>query len=405
MHKKFIHGRKAQAPVPRNASFAGGLILAIGVLIIFYILFLPPTTRNEFLNITNNSTNSSINNNGFVQKVLLTANPGRILPKESNIKYSEGHSVDDVKISALTEAKIIRQENPFFIRSNIFSSKTKMIMFKLDDLADTNNLLLSFTSSKHKGVLEITLNGYEIMSYELSSSNVEPIQLPKDYLQEKNVLEFKVSKGFLASNYYNLENLKITAYVKDTTHSKSTSTFEVTDSEYQTLASAKLTYYLQCYSNEKGKVSIDINGYSLGSFIPDCDSFRKIEFPASYLSSGSNYINFETDGGDYLISQIKITPVFKDINIPTYYFELEPAEYDRVKNGTNEVVLSMRFPDSSDKEARIYVNGYVLSLSTKDLNFERVINKDYLFEHTNALKIEPNTPIEITNLDVKLKSK
>lgn len=405
MHKKFIRGKKAQSPpLPRNANWAGSLIIAIGVLIIFYILFLPPNSRNEFLNITDNQTGGN-NTITFTPKVVLRVNPGPVLPKTANIKYSGGHSIDDVRISALTGAKVIRTENPFFIRSNIFSSKTKKIMFKLADPEDTSNLLLSFTSSKHRGVLEVFLNNYEVMSYELSSTNVQPIQLPKDYLRENNTLVFMVSQGFLVSNYYNIENLKITAYVRDKSHSKSTSTFEVSDSELQTLESAKLTYYLKCYSTKPGKLSIDINGYPLGSFIPDCDSFRKIDFPTSYLTSGNNFITFETDSGDYLISQVKISPVFKSINVPTYYFELEPSLYDKIQKGDAKAILKIRFPDSNDKEGRIYVNGYVMSLSTKDLNFERVIDKDYLFKHTNALRIEPDTPIDITSLEIEVVKK
>ncbi|NIA04191.1 MAG: hypothetical protein GWP09_02465 [Nitrospiraceae bacterium] len=405
MHGKFIHGKKAQAPpIPRNANWAGSLVIVIGVLIVFYILFLPPNARNEFLNITNNQTSGLSNVTGGQNLLLFSANPGKILPKSSNMKYSEGHSIDDIRISALTEAKVLRTENPFFIKSNIFSSKTKKIMFKINDLDNTNNILLSFTSSKHKGILEIYLNGYEIMNYELSSSNIKPVELPKDYLQDQNVLEFKVSRGFLLSNYYNIENLKVTAYVKNKLHSKSTSTFQISDTELQTIDSAKLTYFIQCHSNEEGKLSIDINGYSLGSFMPDCDSFRKIEFPVSYLSSGDNYLNFATDGGDYLLSQIKITPVFKDINIPTYYFEIQPEDYKKIENNTKEVVLTMRFPDSSDKQAKIYVNGYVIGLSTNDLTFEKVIDKDYLFEHMNALKIEPDRTLEITQLRVELRN-
>jgi len=263
--------------------------------------------------------------------------------------------------------------------------------------------MLSFTSSKHKGILKILLNGYEIFNYEMTSPNIEPIELDKSLLKEDNVLEFVVSKGFLSSNYYNIENMKITAYVKNLENSKAQLSFQINPSELESFESAKLTYAVRCYSSEKGKLSININGYDLGSFVPDCDSFMKIEFPAYYLTPGQNFISFETTGGSYLIYQIRVTPEFKDINAPTYYFELKPEDYEDILNDEKELVLKMRFPDLTLKEAKVYVNGYVIGLSTRDLNFETIIDKDYLFNHTNSLKIEPSRTMEITELTLELR--
>ena len=395
--------KKSQA---KNAGYAAGLIITIGIIFLLYIFFLPPEARNDILNQTDNGSSTSDGSSGALTSgVLLRANPGMIVPKTTITKYSEGHSLSDVRIEAVTEAKLIKKEPPFTIRSNIFSTTTKTVVFSLSDINNTDNIILSFTSSKHKGILKVLLNGYEIFNYEMTSPNIEPIELDKGLLKEDNVLEFVVSKGFLSSNYYNIENMKITAYVKNLENSKALLSFQINPSELESFESAKLTYAVRCYSSEKGKLSININGYDLGSFVPDCDSFRKIEFPAYYLTPGQNFISFETTGGIYLIYQIRVTPEFKDINAPTYYFELKPEDYEDILNDEKELVLKMRFPDLTLKEAKVYVNGYVIGLSTRDLNFETVIDKDYLFNHTNSLKIEPSRTMEITELTLELRDK
>ena len=391
--------KKAQ----NSASYAGGFVIAIAVLLFLYVLFLPPEQRQELL--SENQTQTQEQNETITeQSVLLLENPGRIVPKTITQKYSEGHSLGEVRIYTLTEAVTIKRINPFYISSSIFSEKKKQVNFRIKDLENTKNLILSFNVNSHKGRLIIKLNGEEIFNNEIKTQNPEPVLLDEDLIQEENIIEFSVSKPSLFSkNFYDLSNIRIIGYKTDTSHKKSVLTFQVSSSEYQTLESLRLKYFIDCYSKETGKLSIKINGFSLGSFTPECQSVRVIEFPAHYLIEGQNSISFETEEGDYLIYQIRIEPVFKEISHPTYYFELTSEQYKEIMNETKNLVLTMNFPDDSQKEAKIYINGYVIGLTTRDLSFETTIDKEYLFEHLNSLKIEPDKTIEITELKLEIK--
>ncbi|MEM2121736.1 MAG: hypothetical protein QXU20_03725 [Candidatus Woesearchaeota archaeon] len=383
-----------------SASYAGGLIIAIAVLIFFYVLLIPPESRRELLNesIKNESQQEQKNE---AEYVLLLENPGRIMPKTITEKYSEGHKLNDVRIYSITQAITIKRINPFYIGSTFFSQDKKTFVFKIDDIKNIRNVVLSFNAESRKGRLIIKLNGVEIFNSEIKSYNPEPIVLDQDLLEQENTLEFSVSKpGFFSKNHYELSDIKILGYKTDLSRTKSTQTFQITSSEYQTLESMSLKFFIDCYSKENGKVRINLNGYEIGYFTPDCNAPMLFNFPSYYLIQGQNTIYFEIERGDYLIYQLRLEPVFKEITNPTYYFQIPEDEYNKIINESRQVILKLRFADTSEKEAKIYINGYVIGLTTKELYFNKTIDKNYLYKNANSLKIEPEKTIDITELKV-----
>jgi len=386
--------RKAQT----SASYAGGLIIAIAVLIFFYVLLIPPESRRELLNKTlQNESQSESEEEG--ESVLLLENPGRIMPKTITEKYSEGHNLNDVRVYSITQAVTIKRINPFYVGATYFSQDKKTFVFKIDDLKTTKNVILSFNAESRKGRLIIKLNGVEIFNSEINTQNPEPIVLDEDLLEQENTLEFSVSKpSLLSKNYYDLKDIKILGYKTDLTRIKSSQTFQITPSEYQSLESMRLKFFVDCYSKDIGKIKINLNGYELSYFTPDCGSAMVFDFPAYYLISGQNTLYFEIDKGDYLIYQLRLEPIFKEITNPTYYFQIPEEEYKKIINESKKVLLKLRFADNSEKEAKIYINGYVIGLTTSELIFNKTIDKNYIYKNLNSLKIEPERIIDITEL-------
>jgi hypothetical protein len=387
-----------------SASYAGGLIIAIAVLIFFYVLLIPPESRRELLNETIENESKG-ENASEGESVLLLENPGRIMPKTITEKYSEGHNLNDVRVYSITQAITIKRINPFYIGATFFSQDKKTIVFKIEDLKTTKNVILSFNAESSKGRLMIKLNGVEIFNSEIKTKNPEPIVLDQDLLEQENTLEFSVSKpSFFSKNYYDLKDIRILGYKTDLSKVKSTQTFQITSSEYQSLESMRLKFFIDCYSKETGKVKINLNGYEIGYFTPDCGSPMVFDFPAYYLIAGQNTLYFEIENGDYLIYQLRLEPVFKEITNPTYYFQVPEEEYKNIMNESKKLVLKMRFADTSEKEAKIYINGYVIGLTTSDLLFNRTIDKNYIYKNLNSLKIEPEKIIDITELKVYIES-
>lgn len=389
-----------QAPLYTNAGSAGTLIIIMGVFIVFYILLMP----NNDITGLNTSNSSVISAPSSSNAVLAESHPGLLLAQKSNnFRLSNYYSVDDVLVKVVTQAQVIKQENPFIVSANIFSSREKTILFNVPDVSKYKNVLLSFNSDKHKGILYITLNGYDVSSLDLSSENSRPIDLT-DYLQNgKNVLKFSVSKGFLSSNYYSISDLKITAYVTDMSKASASKSFTVPSDALDNFDSVSLKYIVKCFGGNDGKLTVSINGFNLSSSVPDCDNPRKIDFPVSQLSSGINYVSFSTDAGNYLIYDIQIVPTIKSVTLPSYFFKLTPQDYDLLRSGAAKVVLNLTFGDDKYKEGTVYINGYTNGFSTYSTHYSAVVDTNLLRPYDNVVKVVPKRDLEVDSLTVSIK--
>ena len=397
---KRLHNSKRGA----NASGAGTFIFIVGFFIILYILFLPSSVINPSFN--SSSGGAVIEPLPQGSSYLLNVNPGLLLsPKHEDFKLANSYNLDSLIVEVKSQASIIKKENPFVVSANLFSNNQKQIIFNIPDVSKYNSVILSFNSPKHKGILHVELNGYDVASFEMSSLNAPPIDLTDYLVNGKNILILSVSKGFFASNYYDIDDLKITATVTDTSKAKAVRTFNVPRDVLSNFDSASLSYLVECGSTDGGNLDVEINGYNLSYGVPDCDSPKKIDFPASQLTAGTNFLTFKTDHGVYSVYGIKITPTIKQVNLPTYFFDLPPKTYGLVKNGSYELVLNMTFADNNYKEGKIYINGYLTGFSTRDNSFGFVLDNDTLKEYYNSVKIVPSTNVDITSLTVKLEKK
>ncbi|MEM0231016.1 MAG: hypothetical protein QXT20_02335 [Candidatus Woesearchaeota archaeon] len=389
--------RKAQ-----TATSAGVLVGLIGLLIIIYILFLPPETRQELL--TENATNSS-SQDSSANKVLLDEKPGRLDASSMYDKYSDGHSVNDLVVKVTRNAAVIKTINPFYIKNNIFGAISKQVTFEVKNLEAVDNLMLSFAASSHSGRLIIKLNGEEIFNSEITSYNPNPIQLPKDNLVEgTNTLEFSVSSPGLAiwrENNYNLLDIKITGYITDLSYQKATASFEISDFEIAYAEKYNLKFYADCASSNRGKLTITINQNEVAAFVPECGSPYSIEASPEYFKQGQNRITFSTDSGLYSIEQIRIVPQFKEISYPIYYFDISQSDYSKIKSGTLGVRMYMRFPDNSEKVFNIRLNNILKRVSTKNVEYSINFSSSEILEGNNAIKIEPINTIYISELKVE----
>ena len=62
-----------------------------------------------------------------------------------------------------------------------FDKRIKIVKFVIDDLDNVENVVLSFSAPKRKGILSIKLNGELIYEYDINKLNIEPIKLKKNF--------------------------------------------------------------------------------------------------------------------------------------------------------------------------------------------------------------------------------
>ncbi|MEK6946961.1 MAG: hypothetical protein AABX32_05135 [Nanoarchaeota archaeon] len=386
--------KRAQGGV--NAAI---LVAIIAGLIILYIIFLPTSQREALLqNKTTESTSGENNPN-----VLLSVSPGSLSISQGleNLK-----SIPDAFLVETTNAQELNAINPFIVRNGWFDTKTYKADFGIDDPANTDNVILSFTAKKHTGVLTIKLNNAVIYENEIGNENIAPVKLDKRLLSKTNTLEFSVSSvgiKFWSTNEYSFENVKVIGDITDTSRQQSTNIFTISDSEFASMDKATLKFVPSCGSiSNVGILDIFVNNRKLFSSVPVCDNSYKQSIPKSVLNEGENNIVFKTNKGSYSIEQIKISLDFGQPTVRTYYFEITPAAFSSIRNGNKDVQLTVKFvDDGKQKRAKLDVNGHIETVDTNKLTFTEKINTK-VSEGNNYIRLDPIDEVSIVELRVEL---
>lgn len=320
----------------QSAGATSTLLILIAGFIVLYILFIPAGERQKLLQedytYPGGSSEQGIDGTSpaaggvyLPNATVLQESPGRI----DYLKFREyEHPLAAVNLYATTTAKILKQEESLYVKNGIFDKLFRNVTFTIDDLENTDNILLSFNVKRARGRLTVTLNGQVILDSFVDTPTPNPIVLTKESLRDINILEFSVSPvgfAFWTTNEYELQGLKITADVTDISEQASRSTFTVTDVEKFNLQEATLTFFPDCSPRAVGKLSVYINNYQAFSAIPDCGQINVIDISPSVLTAGTNNVVFTTERGDYLIYQIMVKTSLREQTFPAYYFDLDES--------------------------------------------------------------------------------
>ena len=385
-----------------SSSSQGGMNAAILVaiiagLIILYIVFLPAAEREKIVGTEEGKTSED------GSKILLQEFPG-LLSTSKGLESDK--SIPNVFLVETTNAKELERINPFIVTNGWFDKKTKKIDFELEEPENTDNVALSFTAKKRKGVLSVKLNDEIIFENEIASDTTEPVRLDKQKLGKKNTLEFGVSSvgaKFWATNEYSFDNVKIVGDITDTSKQESTNIFIISNSEFSSMDKATLKFAPYCGSvHDVGTLDIFINNKRLFSAVPKCDDPYKQAIPKSALNEGENNIVFKTNKGSYSVEQIKIALEFREPVAKTYFFEIDSSTFKKISNGNEDVMLTIKFTDDKkQKRAKLDVNGHIETLETEKALFSKNINNK-VSEGNNFVRLEPLEDIEAVELRVEV---
>lgn len=386
--------KKAQGGI--NAAV---LIAIIAGLIIIYIIFLPTAQKESLLE---NKTTTAISSGEKPSNVLLIANPGSLSVSKG---LEDQKNIPDAFLLETTAAQELKTINPFIVRNGWFDKKSHKVDFALDDPENTDNVLLTFTVKKRQGILTIKLNNDVIFENELSTSSPEPVKLDEKQLDKSNTLEFSVSSvgmKFWTTNEYSFENAKIIGDITDTSRQESNNIFTLTDSEYAGTERATLKFVPNCGNVVGvGVLDIYINNKKVFSSVPVCDDLYKQQVPKSVLNDGSNTIVFKTNKGSYSVEQIKISLEYKTPKVRTYYFEVDKSTFNKIRDGSKNLMLAIKFAGDNQKRVKLDLNGYLETIETSKAAFSKNINSR-ISEGNNYVRLEPLEDVDIVELRVEL---
>lgn len=396
-----IFSRKAQS----TASGAANLISLLALIIVLYILFVPPDVREELLDGSSSSdSDDGITISGNLISYLVDKQPGEL---EVTPQYYFDHNIPYFNLKENKYSNALVEENPFQIKRSWFSNKNKIVNFAIPSIRETQNLMMSFSVANPKGNLIIKLNGNEIFNQELSDNLISPIELPIDFIGEENTLEFVASPPDLAfwrSNRYDISSLYVTGDFVDKSSLDNSHKFFLEKPEFENIEKSWLIFAPLCDVNNVGKLSIHINGQSIYSAIPDCSDGNVVYFNPNVFKEYENVISFASAEGEYAIDLANVRTRLDEIEYPKYYFELSDSTYDEIKDGDQYINVSMMMPDDDEfKEAYILVNSVKLGfIDTRENSYSKVIPRQVLQEGTNTIAIEPLNTFDVISFHVGL---
>lgn len=385
----------------QSAAGAAVLIAIIAVLIVGFVILIPPQERAKLLE--EGTTNGSTTTPGLVEKKLLAVSPGRI---DYLAEKEVEHPIPVVNIYARTEAKILAQKNVAYAKKGVFSEQTDVLTVVVPDLAHTENMLLSLEVEEADGKLIVLFNGEEVFNDDVKTGSLAPIFIPKNLLKEENTVAFAVSSPGLAfwrTNEASLNNIKVVADVTSVEAQSSHNVFLVSETEKKNLDKVTLQFQPSCDFAKVGLLEASINGKLIYSSVPDCDlAIVPIEFSPETLNQGENEVVFRTEKGDYLLTHVLVKSELKDLEFPTYYFDLTYEEYRAVVDEDKRVRLTLSFVDVvARKFGDLEVNGHKKYFDTKEVSYVVDLSED-IVQGTNAVKIKPRKTLEVRELRVDL---
>ncbi len=380
---------------------AAVLVAIIAGIIILYMIFISPEQRENILDEeSNNDKSTSKDNISLLSETIGTIEPFHTL---------DDRDIPNIRLIESINSKVLDTINPVSVRNGWFDKKIKIVNFYIEDLENTDNVALTFSTPKRKGILTIKLNDNIIFEYDVSTLNVQPIELKKDFLKKENLLEFSVSGvgiAFWKTNEYGLENIKVIGDITDKSRQESKNIFSLTRAQHQNLKEAKIKFIPYCTrASDVGLLNLYINNRNIYSAVPICEDIVKQDIPLSVLNAGENKIVFKTEKGSYSIEQIKVElePREKK-SFLVHYFDINDSTFDDILDDKGDVFLTIEFvDDDEDKKAELNVNDHLFMINIKEddeeKTFKRNIN-NWIEEGSNFVKITPKTKLDIVRLEV-----
>jgi hypothetical protein len=381
-----------------SGSAASTLVGIITLLIIFYILFLPPAERKELLQDEQEGVVPGVIPEGG--ETIFKGAPGRL----AYIGQTEfQHVIPNILLSEERQAKVMADAPPFIIKKGWFSRQFRNVSFYISDLESVDNVFLIFQTPIRRGRLKIIFNGVPVFENTINVQNPNPIPIPRGLLKTENSVEFQVwGFGLIFKRQYNMEDVKIIGEITDLKKQQAANAFSIPEAEHQNIETAYLGFYPICDQNTVGVLDITLNGKVIYSAVPVCENPGREDLFKEDFAAGKNTLGFRLASGNARIEQIKIKTFVRPTKGYSDFFFIKPEVFNAIVTGKAHAILEIEFVDDGQlKEAQTNVNGRLDVLSQKAPKFGRDIS-EVVRDGNNFIGIEPMADLNIISVDVRV---
>jgi hypothetical protein len=341
----------------RAQTGAAILVALIAVLIIFYVLFLPPAERAALLGAGTPGQTPGGGGGTTGPALLFSAPVGRVyLPGTPAIS----HDMPSFTIRTSESGNVLAKADTIVARNNAFEKQPATLSFAADPALTRNAVLSMNLVSKSAGNIVIYLNDLVIFNQDVRTRSVPPINL--ENLQSSNTLRFEASSvgfAFWKTNTYTLTNVKITGDVTDVSGSMSRQVFALGQEEFATLERAQLSFVPMCF--RAGSLRILVNGVEVFGGSPDCGGVNTLELAPARLVAGENVVQFLTSDGDFLIDRGLVQTQSKQQQNRVFRFSVDPASVQG-----KQINARILFADTASHSGTLILNGNTIPIRAQD---------------------------------------
>ncbi len=369
----------------RAQAGAAVLIALIAVLIIMYVLFLPPADRAVLLNETSPAT--AVNTTG--SNVIF-----QTVPTVAQQQGPETHGMPPFTVRTQTSGNVLADRSSLSVSRTAFSNSPETVVFDMP--SSSSNPLLSFTASSSTGGLRVLLNNVSIFDAVIQHPQVAPIQLPAGMLTSHNTLTFEADPvGFAIwqSHQTNLVNVRVTADVTSFAQAGQTQRIAITDPA--SIQSAGLVFVPDC-PQKQGRLTVTMNGETIYSGFPDCGIPVHVELAQSHIKDGENVLSFSVGKGEYSIDQASVNVLRQQQNTQKS-FTISQNLLSQVAAQQRPILLRLAFAQP-EAQGVIILNGQQLAFRTHQQSFAAPITQ-YLHVGSNTIQVA-QTSVGIVSLSV-----
>jgi len=392
-----MHEQKGQVT---EKSPIASLILTLAILMILFVLFIPPGEREDLLRPTNVTTTAS----ATAKIELLSESPGLVSPTRG---FGVVHQVPSINLFLKKEPKTLPLAQSLTVKNSLFSKTSPKTSFDTST-TDLKKISLVFSVTKPSGELKIFLNGNQFYAEEIDASGIKIVAVPVELVRDRNELLFEASAPGLAfwrTNTYKLSDVTLRQEF-ERIHAQETRQFTLSQDEWRNLENAELSYFQFCnlpLPDQTTTFKVYVNDKSVFSGLIRCISGKQtINLERRVLSQGTNTVRFLLEQGDFTYNEVKVETTSKQTQNPSYSFSLSRAQFNDIKGGNRTISFELFLEDTRVKKtARILVNDGELFLNT-DANTYKQDLKDYVLEGANFIRIIPSNSFTIVGLKVVL---
>ncbi len=387
----------------QTAGGAAALVILIGLVIILYILFLPPADRAALLDEINGSSYSS--SITVQEDFLLEEHPRTLYPDLQDVIT---HELNTVTLYSNKNDVLLKEYNNVYV----FSSKTDKKVFEdkfvFDSVYTFTNPLLILENVDSNAPLIVYFNGKEVYSGVPKKNSLVKIKLDDNAILKENSLLIEVVDPkwyqFFSYNKATIGSVKILATANNNELLESEQSFSVSQEEYDYFDTGYIRFLLSCTS-KPSKVIVRLNDFLLSNAIFDCNQPVKVEFDKNDLLPGRNTVSFKILDGVATIDRPVVKTVLKEKVRPVYYFYLDEDQFSDLQNEDKVAYLELNFVDNNDVfDVNININGRIFNVRSYDTNYVEDISR-YLVEGENYILLIPRSRVDVKDLFVYLKPK